>query len=109
MQKYGADEKKVHIYAVKDKDGTPLDLMNVLTYKGGKLDRVDTFIGRNDRDEYVSVGSTKDLSMPGTVFSYSGYARQQQAFLSLYLDMYHTNLHGKVYTAKGGSYIVQQG
>ena len=66
--------KKVYIYPIKDTDGTPLDLINVLTHvlsagvsnAGGErkaageaqklvLDRVDTFIGRHDRGEYINV------------------------------------------------------
>ena len=70
--------KKVYIYPIKDTDGTPLDLINVLTNvlstgvsnAGGErkaagggaqklvLDRVDTFIARHDRGEYIKVGST---------------------------------------------------
>ena len=78
--------KKVYIYPIKDNDGTPLDLINVLTYAslpatstdevgqgrtkvgGGVLDRVDIFIGRNDRGEYIKVGSTENLSAPGVIF-----------------------------------------
>jgi len=75
--------KKVYIYPIKDTDGTPLNLINVLTHvlstgvsnaggerkvagEAGKLvlDRVDTFIGRNDRGEYIKVGSTENLSAP---------------------------------------------
>lgn len=68
--------KKVYIYPIKDTDGTPLDLINVLTHVSPndvspdearvekKLDRVDTFIGRNDRGEYVKVGGTENLSAP---------------------------------------------
>lgn len=71
--------KKVYIYSIKDNDGTPLDLINVLCYvqvsatgassneEGATkslLDRVDTFIGRNDRGEYVKVGGTENLSAP---------------------------------------------
>ena len=37
------------------------------------LDRVDTFIGRNDRGEYIKVGSTENLSAPGVIFRYAYY------------------------------------
>lgn len=69
--------KKVYIYPIKDKDGTPLDLINVLTFIASspdearvekRLDRVDIFIGRNDRGEYVKVGGTENLSSPGVIF-----------------------------------------
>jgi len=87
--------KKVYIYPIKDKDGTPLDLINVLifiqTSSTGlssdeakvekKLDRVDTFIGRNDRGEYIKVGSTENLSAPGVFFRYASYVREQEGLL----------------------------
>ena len=85
--------KKVYIYTIKDTDGTPLDLINVLTHvlsagvsnAGGELnsssrrakteklvlDRVDTFIGDTNRGEYVKVGSTEGLSKPGVIFRYA--------------------------------------
>ena len=49
-------QKKIYIYPIVDTDGTPLDLVNILTYTNeGALDRVDTFIGRHDRDEFVRI------------------------------------------------------
>ena len=78
--------KKVYIYPIRDTDGTPLDLINVLTHvlsagaasasnaldnvsraEANKLvlDRVDTFIGHTNRGEYIKVGSTENLSAPG--------------------------------------------
>ena len=116
--------KKVYIYPIKDTDGTPLDLINVLPHvlsagesnAGGErkapgeaqkliLDRVDTFIGRNDRGEYIKVGSTENLSAPGVIFRYASYVREQEALLGYYLDCYHENLHGLVYTEKGSYYF----
>lgn len=105
--------KKVYIYPIKDTDGTPLDLINVLThvpdYDTGTtsllLDRVDTFIGRNDRGEYVKVGGTENLSVPGVIFRYASYVREQEMFLSYYLQCYHENLRGLVYTENGAYYI----
>ena len=103
--------KKVYIYPIKDKDGTPLDLINVLTpvpdHSTGSLvlDRVDTFIGRNDRGEYIKVGSTENLSAPGVIFRYASYVREQEALLGYYLDCYHENLGGLVYTEKGAYYL----
>ena len=119
--------KKVYIYPIKDTDGTPLDLINVLTHvlsvgavsasseldnsarraKTEKLvlDRVDTFIGRNDRGEYIKVGSTENLSAPGVIFRYASYVREQEALLGYYLDCYHENLKGLVYTEKGSYYL----
>ena len=107
MKKYASTEKKVAIYEIQDTDKTPLDLINVLTYKDGKLDRVDTFIGRNDRHEFAAVGSAKDLSAPGVLFSYSGYVRQQRSLMPYYIQAYHQNLQGKKYTMSGSSYIVR--
>ena len=121
--------KKVYIYPIRDNDGTPLDLINVLSYvsaaqalsmgasiaqnssrqaksdeRRAQLDRVDTFIGRNDRGEYVKVGSTENLSAPGTIFRYASYVREQEGMLGYYLECYHNNLHGLVYTGKGHNY-----
>ena len=101
-------EKKVLIYDVKDEKGTPLELINVQIFKDGKLDRVETFLGRHDRKEYVKVGTAKDLSAPGTIFSYSSYVRIQEGMMNYYLDAYRTNLKGLVYTENGGSYYVIQ-
>lgn len=118
--------KKVYIYPIKDTDGTPLDLINVLTHvlsagavsasnaldnvsraEANKLvlDRVDTFIGRHDRGEYIKVGSTENLSAPGVIFRYASYVREQEALLGYYLDCYHKNLKGLVYT-ENGAYIL---
>ena len=116
--------KKVYIYPIKDTDGTPLDLINVLTHvlstgvsnAGGErkapgeaqkliLDRVDTFIGRHDRGEYIKVGSTENISAPGVIFRYASYVREQEALLGYYLDCYHENLGGLVYTEKGSYYL----
>ena len=120
--------KKVYIYPIKDTDGTPLDLINVLTHvlstgvsnasnaldnvsraEAEKLvlDRVDTFIGHNDRGEYIKVGSTENLSAPGVIFRYASYVREQEALLGYYLDCYHENLHGLVYTEKGSYYLAE--
>ena len=90
--------KKVYIYPIKDNDGTPLDMINVLTHVpdhstgSNVLDRVDTFIGRNDRGEYIKVGSTENLSAPGVIFRYASYVREQEALLGYYLQCYHENL-----------------
>lgn len=123
--------KKVYIYPINDTDGTPLDLINVLTHvnlsstgvestsasnaldyssrraKAQKLilERVDTFIGHTNRGEYIKVGSTENLSAPGVIFRYASYVREQEALLGYYLDCYHENLHGLVYTEKGSYYL----
>ena len=120
--------KKVYIYPIKDTDGTPLDLINVLTHvsstgvtnAGGEhdnlsrsgaeklvLDRVDTFIGHTNRGEYIKVGSTENLSAPGVIFRYASYVREQEALLGYYLDCYHENLKGLVYT-ENGAYILAE-
>ena len=119
--------KKVYIYPIKDTDGTPLDLINVLTHvlstgaasassaldnssrraDANKLvlERVDTFIGHTNRGEYIKVGSTENLSAPGVIFRYASYVREQERLLGYYLDCYHENLHGLVYTEKGSYYL----
>lgn len=106
MKPYNSHEKKALLYAIKDTDGTPLDLMNVQSFKNGELDSVITFIGRHDREEFVKVADAKDLSAPGSVFNYSRYVKQQERFLDEYIRIYHKNLDGKVYTASGSSYHV---
>lgn len=106
MKKYKADEKKVHIYPIQDDDGTELDLMNVLTYKNGKLDRVDTFIGHNERFEYISVGRSKGWAEPGVMGNYSSYVREQEYLLGAYLDAYHKNLGGKRYGSSNKPFYV---
>lgn len=110
--------KKVYIYPIKDNDGTPLDLINVLTHViptglssdeakvEKKLDRVDTFIGRTDRGEYIKVASTENLSAPGVIFRYASYVREQEGLLGYYLQCYHENLKGLVYTEDGAYYTL---
>lgn len=107
------ETKKAYFYPIKDRDGQPLELMNVLTYitdSDGKdrLDRVDTFIGRSDRDEFTKVAHTEKLSMPGTIFRYASYVQEQERFVNVYLDCYHTNLKGKVYTDTGAYYVLNR-
>ena len=46
MKPYNSHEKKALFYAIQDTDGSPLDLMNIQTYKDGLLAAVTTFIGR---------------------------------------------------------------
>ena len=101
-------EKKVYVYDIQDEEGTQLELLNVQIFKDGKLDRVTTFIGRHDRDEYVKVANAEDLSKPGTIFKYSSYVREQENMLPIYLDCYRHNLRGHVYSKDGGSYYLLQ-
>ena len=107
--------KKVYIYPIKDTDGTPLDLIIVLTHvsstgvsnAGGELDnlsrsgaekpvldRVDTFIGRHDRGEYIKVGSTENLSASGVIFRYASYVREQECELLKQLTLYISAAQG---------------
>ena len=101
-------EKKVYVYDIQDEEGTPLELLNVQIFKNGKLERVVTFIGRHDRDEYVQVANAQDLSSPGVIFKYSSYVREQESKLPIYLDCYRQNLHGHIYSKDGGSYYLLQ-
>jgi hypothetical protein len=96
MKPYSSHEKKAIIYAIADADGTPLDLMNIQSFKDGALDSVTTFIGRHDRNEYVQVAGALDLSVPGVVFSYSRFVRQQERFLGEYIRIYHRKLAGRM-------------
>ena len=97
MKSFSAHEKKAIIYAITDTDGTPLDLINIQSFKGGELDSIITFIGRHDRDEYVRVADVMNLSAPGTVFNYSRYVKQQERILAEYIHAYHRLLAGKAY------------
>ena len=103
-----SSDKKVYVYDIQDEEGTPLELLNIQTFKDGKLDRVTTFIGRHDRDEYVQVANAQDLSSPGIIFKYSSYVREQESMLPTYLDCYRQNLHGHIYSKDGGSYYLLQ-
>ena len=94
MKPYSSHEKKAIIYTITDTDGTPLDLMNIQTFRGGAPDSVITFIGRHDREAYVLVAEALDLSAPGTVFSYSRFVRQQERLLDEYIRVYHRKLSG---------------
>lgn len=97
MKPFSAHEKKAIIYAITDSDGTPLDLVNIQSFKDGALDSVITFIGRHDRDEYVRVADAVNLSAPNTVFSYSRYVKQQERVLAEYIRVYHRIRAGKAY------------
>ena len=104
MKPYSSHEKKAILYAITDTDGTPLDLMNVQSFKDGKLDSVVTFIGRHDRDEFVRVADVPDLSAPGPAFSYSRFVKQQERLLGDYIRVYHRKLTGKVYKESHAGY-----
>lgn len=80
--------------------------MNVMFYVhvGNKLvlNRMDTFIGRADRENAVQA---KDLSALGAIFRYASFVQEQKMYLDIYLDCYHRNLKGKIYTEKGSFYV----
>ena len=96
--------KKVDIYDI----GDGLELLNVcIKNEEGKLEQIDTFVGNHDRQEYVSVGTAKELSDPGTVFSYASYVKMQKMNIKIYKEFYRDNLNGKVYTEDGGCYRVR--
>jgi hypothetical protein len=105
MKPSSSHEKKAILYAITDTDGTPLDLMNIQSFKDGVLDSVVTFIGKHDRDEYVQVAKVLDLSAPGTGFDYRSFVRQQACFLGQYLRAYHRALAGKVYRDGHATYV----
>lgn len=108
MKAYNSHEKRALLYAISDTDGTPLDLMNVQSFKEGELDSVATFIGRHDRDEYVKIADAVNLSNPGTVFNYSRFVRQQERFIGEYLRIYHRNFAGKVHTGGNAHYAADR-
>lgn len=76
--------------------GYGLTLMNVLSKtEDGKLERIDTYIGV-EGNEFVHVGSAKDLSAPGVIFSYGEYVRFQRANKATYLDLFKKNSRSNV-------------
>ena len=88
MTPYKSHEKKALLYAIRDTDGTPLDLLNVQVFKDGEMDSVGTFIGRHDRDEFVKVAETHGIP------NYSRFVQQQERLLSEYLKAYHRVVGG---------------
>ncbi len=102
-----SESKNVYIYDI----GEGLELLNICSKDpvSGKLDRVDTFIGNHARQEFVSVGRTEGLSLPGVIFKYSSYVREQEMMIGIYKEIYQDNIGGKVYDSDGNlKYILKR-
>lgn len=85
--------KTTYLYDI----GNGLTLMNILTKNAeGKLDRVDTYIGVDELG-FSCVGTAKDLSAPGVIFTYSSYVRQMDGLLGYYIDVFEKNTGRRVH------------
>lgn len=66
-------------------------LMNVINKnEDGKMHRITTYIGI-EGNGFVCVGNANDLDVPGAVFSYQSYVREQGAKLPVLIDIFETN------------------
>jgi len=71
--------------------GDGLTLMNVITKNdSGKMHQITTYIGI-DGNGFVCVGNANDLDVPGTIFSYQSYVREQEMLRSVLIDIFETN------------------
>lgn len=96
MRKLTAKEMKSDFYDI----GDGCVMMNVKTMKDGKLDRVDTYIGKQDICMsglvYGQVASVKGLSEPGVIFRYSDHVHFLEAHMDLLTAMYLDNMRHKM-------------
>lgn len=89
MLKYATLQKKTDLYDI----GNGLTLMNIITKNAdGRPVQVDTYIG-TEGDKFVRVGYAEELDAPGAMFNYANYVRMINANLSLYIQIYHDNVH----------------
>ncbi len=71
------------------KDG--LTLMNVIhKNESGKMSHITTYIGI-EGNGFVCVGNADELDVPGAVFSYASFVRQQEMILPMLIDIFETN------------------
>ena len=73
-------QKRIDMYDI----GDGLTLMNVIN----KNENGNIGIEGNG---FVCVGNANDLDMPGAIFSYQSYVREQQAMLPVLIDIFETN------------------
>ena len=65
--------------------------MNVIKKNSeGKMSETITYIGEDDKD-FLRVGNTEQLDMPGTIFSYARYQRIIEANIDMYIEAYYRN------------------
>lgn len=87
MEKYQASQRKVDLYDI----GNGYTLMNIVIKNDeGKIQCVDTYIGRDDQD-YIKVGTIEELTVPGTIFSYASHVRTQKFLIAHYFHAYKEN------------------
>lgn len=80
-------QKRTDMYDI----GDGLILMNVINKnEDGKMHRITTYIGIEGKG-FVCVGNANDLDVPGAVFSYQSYVREQEAMLPVLIDIFETN------------------
>lgn len=80
-------QKRTDMYDI----GDGLILMNVINKnEDGKIHRITTYIGI-EGNGFVCVGDANDLDVPGAVFSYQSYVREQEAMLPVLIDIFETN------------------
>ncbi|MCD8105371.1 MAG: hypothetical protein LUF35_10315 [Lachnospiraceae bacterium] len=90
MIKYKASERRVDIYDI----GDGLSLMNIILKNcDGEMMAIDTYIGI-EGNGFSCVGHTEGLDQPGVIFSYAGYVRRIKANISIYRDIFYTNING---------------
>ena len=80
-------QKQINMYDI----GDGLTLMNVINKnENGKMHQITTYIGI-EGNGFVCVGNANDLDMPGAIFNYQSYVREQQAMLPVLIDIFETN------------------
>ena len=80
-------QKRTDMYDI----GDGLILMNVINKnEDERIHRITTYIGI-EGNGFVCVGNANDLDVPGAVFSYQSYVREQEAMLPVLIDIFETN------------------
>lgn len=80
-------QKRTDMYDI----GDGLILMNVINKnEDGKIHRITTYIGI-EGNGFVCVGNANDLDVPGAVFIYQPYVREQEAMIPVLIDIFETN------------------
>ena len=82
MKRIPSGRKRAEFYDLSDDwqldepsgEAGNITLMNLKSYKGGLLDKVETFIGL-DGTFFMKVAEAEKLSEPGTDFDYNDYMR----------------------------------
>lgn len=92
MKKYKASQKRVDLYDIGDN----MVLMNVVNKNAdGKIDSIYMYIGYEDEDKYLRVGTAEDLASPGSLFNYSVFMKDVSMRMVLYKEVFKSNLTGR--------------